>query len=150
MKPLILAIFLMIIGLNVQAQIEQPVTWSYAAKKINSKEAVLYLKASIDPDWHLYSQHIKPGGPIPTSFSFIPAKANYQLIGKVAEPKAITKEEKVFKMTVSYFENSVIFQQKIKLLSKKPFAVKGKLEYMVCNDSQCLPPAEVEFTIPIK
>lgn len=150
MKSFLIALCLMVLGLGAQAQLEQPVTWSYAAKKLNAKEAVLYLKATIEPGWHLYSQNLKPGGPIPTSFSFVPAKGNYSLVGKVQEPKAISKEEKVFKMTVAYFENTVIFQQKIKLLGKKPFIVKGKLEYMVCNDAQCLPPAEVEFNIPVK
>lgn len=150
MKPLLIALCLMAFGFSAQAQLEHPVTWGYAAKKINAKEAVLYLKANIEPGWHLYSQYLKPGGPLPTTFSFVPAKHSYQLVRKVVEPKAVTKEEKVFKMTVAYFENTVVFQQKIKLTSKKPFAVKGKLEYMVCNDAQCLPPAEVEFNIPVK
>jgi hypothetical protein len=28
--------------------------------------------------------------------------------------------------------------------------VKGKLEYMTCNDRQCLPPDAVEFSILVK
>src|SRR5690606_4538294 len=93
------------------AQLENPVTWQYAAKKINKSEAVLYIKASIDPSWHLYSQNLKPGGPSKTEFTFVPSK-DYILIGKTIEPKPIAKYEKVFKMNVSYFENEVVFQQK--------------------------------------
>jgi hypothetical protein len=52
-------------------------------------------------------------------------------------------------MNVGYFENSVVFQQKVKLKSAKAAAVKGKLEFMTCNDQKCLPPDEVEFSIPL-
>lgn len=149
MKLILTTMMLLASSLIASAQLEQPVTWSYAAKKINQKEAILYIRASIEPGWHLYSQKIKPGGPVATTFSFAPSKS-YVRMGAVVEPKAIEKEEKVFNMTVSYFENSAIFQQKIKLSGKMPFTIKGKLEYMVCNDSQCLPPAEVEFNIPVK
>ena len=52
-------------------------------------------------------------------------------------------------MNVSYFEKAVIFQQKIKL-NKAATTAKGKVEFMVCNDRQCLPPEEIEFSIPVK
>ncbi len=54
------------------AQIETPVRWSYAAKKVNGKEAVVLLKATIKPGWHIYSLNVKDGGPIKTSFEFTP------------------------------------------------------------------------------
>jgi len=130
------------------AQIEKPVTWSYAAKKVSKTEAILYLKASIDDKWHIYSQNVKSGGPVKTTFTFSPSK-DFSLVGKPVEPKAIVKYEDTFKMNVSYFEDQVIFQQKIKL-NKGVTAVKGKVEFMVCNDRQCLPPEEVEFSIPVK
>lgn len=130
------------------AQIEKPVTWSYVAKKINKTEAVLYLKASIDSKWHIYSQNVKSGGPVKTTFAFSPSK-DFSLVGKTSEPKAIVKYEDTFKMNVSYFENQVIFQQKIKL-NKATTIVKGRVEFMTCNDRQCLPPEEVEFSIPVK
>ncbi|WP_421941859.1 protein-disulfide reductase DsbD domain-containing protein [Pedobacter sp.] len=130
------------------AQIEKPVTWSYAAKKVSKTEAVLYLKATIEDRWHIYSQNVKDGGPVKTTFTFSPSK-DFSLVGKTAEPKAIVKFEDTFKMNVAYFEKSVIFQQKVKL-NKGTTTVKGKVEYMVCNDRQCLPPEEVEFSIPVK
>jgi len=130
------------------AQIEKPVTWSYAAKKVSKTEAILYIKATIEDKWHIYSQNIKDGGPVKTTFTFSPSK-DFGLVGKTTEPKAVVKYESTFKMNVSYFENSVVFQQKIKL-NKATTTVKGKVEFMVCNDKQCLPPEEVEFSIPVK
>ncbi|MNW21061.1 hypothetical protein D3C71_2217640 [compost metagenome] len=52
-------------------------------------------------------------------------------------------------MNVSYFGNQVVFQQKVKL-NKATATVKGTVEFMVCNDKQCLPPDEVSFNIPVK
>ncbi len=131
------------------AQMESPVTWSYVAKKNSAgNEATIYLKATIDDKWHLYSQNLKPGGPNKTVFTFAPSK-DYTLVGKPAEPKPITYYDKNFKMEVAYFADQVIFTQKVKL-NKKETVVKGKVEFMVCDDKQCLPPDEVSFSIPVK
>lgn len=148
MKRLFLAIAALVISYTASAQIEDHVRWSYAAKKVSATEAVVYLKATIDKDWHIYSQNVKDGGPVATSFTFAPSK-DYAPVGKPVEPKPITVYEKAFSMNVGFFENSVIFQQKIKLKSANAKAVSGKLEYMTCNKSKCLPPEEVEFSIPL-
>jgi len=144
---LILALFFCTVA-GAFAQIENPVTWSYGQKKISKTEAIIYLKATIEDGWHIYSQNLKPGGPIKTSFTFASSK-DYVKVGKTIEPKAANKFEKVFNMNVGYFEKQVIFQQRVKLL--KPTAtIKGKLEYMVCDETKCLPPTEVEFTVLVK
>lgn len=135
-------------ALGAFAQLENPVSWSYGAKKISKTEAVVLIKATIEDGWHLYSQHVKPGGPSKTVISFAKSK-DYTLVGATAEPKPISKFEKVFNMNVPYFQNEVVFQQKVKL-NKGTTVVKGKVEFMVCDDKQCLPPNDVSFSIPIK
>lgn len=145
---LILCVFLFSAGAS-QAQIMTPVKWSYAAKKISKTEAIVYIKATIDEGWHLYSQNMKDGGPVKTTFAF-PASKEYKLVGKTIEPKPITEFEKAFDMDVSYFEKTVMFEQKVAIQGNKPVTVKGSVEFMVCNDEQCLPPDEVTFTIPVK
>ncbi len=148
MKKTFTIILIMAAFLQSRAQIITPVHWSYAAKKISKDEAVVFIKAKIDQGWHLYSQTIKDGGPAKTIFTFPPSTL-YSIVGKTTEPKPITKYEKVFNMNVSYFEHEVIFQQKIKLKTGNTI-VKGTLEYMTCNDHECLPPDVVEFSVPIK
>jgi hypothetical protein len=148
MKKLFSMITIMVICTGAFAQIETPVKWSYAAKKLSPTEAVVFLRATIQDGWHIYSLDVKDGGPIKTSFTFTPSK-EYSLDGKPSEPAAITKYEKVFSMDVSYFEKSVTFQQKIKLKSPNASVVKGKLEYMTCNDKKCLPPDDIDFSIPL-
>ena len=135
-------------GLNVKSQILKPVSWAYAFKKNSPTEATIYLKATIDDGWHIYSQDVKSGGPIKTSFTFAKSPS-YILIGSTSEPKPISKFEKTFEMDVNYFERSVTFSQKVKLKNKAA-VVKGTLEFMTCDDHQCLPPEEVAFSVAIK
>lgn len=148
MKKIILALFISFSAIAAHAQLVDPVSWSYAAKKTSATEAVIYLKATIDEGWHLYSQFVKDGGPVKTTITFQKSKS-FSLIGKTMEPKPITKHEATFNMNVSYFEKSVVFQQKVKLTGKTA-QVKGKIEFMVCDDKQCLPPSEVEFMVNVK
>lgn len=148
MKNLFLMIAALVITAAAHAQIEAPVKWSYAAKKVSATEAIVYFKATIQKGWHIYSQNVKDGGPIKTSFTFAASK-DYAPVGKTIEPKPISIYEKAFKMDVAYFEKEVVFSQKIKIKSPKATAVTGTLEFGTCNDMKCLPPDEVAFSIPL-
>lgn len=145
---LILVMLLTAFSFQVSAQILAPVKWSYAAKRTGKDEAVVFLNATMEDGWHIYSTRQRDGGPVRTSFTFSPGK-DYVLVGRVMEPVPVTKFEKSFKMDVHYFERSVIFQQKVKL-KKAQAEIKGKLEFMVCNDQKCLPPDERAFSIAVK
>ncbi len=150
MKRIILSLFALVAASQAFAQLEQPVKWSYVAKRVSPSEAVVYIKATIDEGWHLYSQKpYKVAGPVNTTFTFNRSKT-YTLVGKTTEPAPVTKFEKSFKTDVFYFENEVIFQQKVKLSAAGATNVTGKFEYMVCDDTKCLPPEEVKFSIPVK
>ena len=130
------------------AKIFDPVKWSYSSEKINDKEYDLLLTAKIEKGWHLYSQFIEEGGPIPTSFKFN-SSAAYRLIGKVTEsPKPITAFDKNFNMEIAWHKNQAVFKRRISL-NKPITAITGVLEFMVCDDQRCLPPAEVEFEVPL-
>jgi len=118
------------------------------SKKNQQYRSCCVFKGDYRGGWHIYSQTVKDGGPIKTSFTFSPSR-EYSLIGQTTEPTPVTKYETSFSMNVSYFEKSVIFQQKIKLKSANVTAVKGKLEYMTCNDKKCLPPEDIDFSIPL-
>jgi len=149
MKKILLAVIALAFSIGAKAQVETHVRWAYAAKKVSATEAVLFFKATIDDSWHIYALDVKDGGPIKTSFTFTPA-SGYSLVGKTSQPTPVTKFEKAFSMNVSYFEKSVIFQQKIKLKpGSKVAQIKGQLEFMTCNDKKCLPPEDVDFTIPL-
>ncbi len=126
-----------------QAQILNPVSFNYSVVKKGTDLYELHIKASIQPKWHLYSVNNPDGGAQPTVIKINDGK----VVGKINEVgKMKTVFESVFNVNQKYFENSVDFVQTVKLNSgaKK---ITGTVEYMVCNDRQCLPPKEVEFKI---
>jgi thiol:disulfide interchange protein len=138
-----------LLGINLaQAQVFSPVKWNFSSKKISDIEAEITLKATIDKGWHVYSQNIANDGPVPTSFNF-EKNANYSLVGKVTEGKAIEEQDVNFGMLLKFFEHEAIFKQKVKLLSNKAFSIKGTLEYMCCDNTKCLPPETVDFEVKI-
>ncbi len=148
-KLIILSLLISCTSRAIQAQLLHPVTWSYGAKKINRNEGLIFIRATIEKGWHIYSQTIGEGGPVKTSFAFEPSKL-FQAIGKAFEPKPISRYEKVFGMKVDYFEDEVVFKLRIKLNSNGTVLVKGKIKYMACNDHQCLPPEEIPFNLSLK
>ena len=150
MKKIFGLLGLLLFSFNIYAQIQEPVKWTYAIENNGSENPTLVIKASIDDHWHVYSQFVGEGGPLPTTFKFTP-NPNYQLIKGVLEiPKPITISDEVFEMKVSYFEHTATFKQKINTLTAKDYTVSGTFEYMVCNDKQCLPPEEVAFNFAVK
>ena len=130
------------------AQLLEPVKWEFKTKLAGANTAELQFVASIDRGWHLYSQHLPEGGPMPTEFKF--EKLNgIQLVGVSTEPTAHEVFDEMFQMKVKYFDNSVTFVQKIKLTSDKPTVITGTLSYQVCNDESCIPgDSEFSFTVP--
>src|SRR5690606_25005954 len=145
----ILALLLFVtLAFTASAQIYDPVSWKFGTEKINDKEAVVTLTATMQPGWHVYSQFIEEGGPIPTSFKF-DESADFSLVGGVTEsPKAISAFDPNFKMQIAWHKGQVKFSQKIALRQPK-VTVSGVLEFMTCNDTNCLPPEEIPFSINI-
>ncbi|WP_242202378.1 protein-disulfide reductase DsbD domain-containing protein [Aestuariivivens insulae] len=148
MKKIIIILFLSL-SVNAIAQIHNPVKWSTAVEKISDTEYELIATATIDGQWHLYSQTVPEDGPIPTTFTYESSK-NYLKKGNTKEGEGHTVDDKVFDMRIKYFGKKADFKQRIKLKTKDAFKVKGVVEYMVCNDTQCLPPTEVDLVFNIK
>lgn len=132
----------------INAQILEPVKWTTSTKKISDTEYVLIATANIDDKWHLYSQNVPENGPIPTSFTY-EGNGNYLKKGNTSEEEGHTVDDPVFNMKIKYFETKASFEQRIKVKSKKPFEVSAIVEFMVCDDSRCLPPTEVDLVFNI-
>lgn len=142
-------IIAIIVPLTSFGQIYDPVQWSFSTEALGNNEYNVNFKADIENGWHVYSQNIADGGPVPTTFTFSET-SGYERLGEVMEGEAIVLNDPVFDMELRYFEKQAIFTQKVKVLGKEPVTVKGELEYMVCNDGMCLPPTAVEFDINIE
>jgi hypothetical protein len=71
-------------------------------------------------------------------------------VGDVKENgKLLIKHEEVFGVDVKYFEGKVDFVQRIKLKGSAKTNFTGTVDFMVCNDQQCLPPATQKFSIAL-
>ncbi len=135
---------------TTNAQIHEPVKWETSVEKISASEFDLIITATVDSGWHLYSQNVPDGGPIPTTFSFKSIPDQFQLLGKTTEGEGHEEYDKVFDMNIKYFENEAVFKQRIKLLTDKEITINETLEFMVCDDTNCLPPTEVDISFKVK
>lgn len=147
-KIIILLTFLLTASISSYGQIFKPVKWTTSVKKVSAGTYNLIATATIDAGWHLYSQTVPKGGPIPTAFVF-KENDNYSLRGKTIEGKGHTVDDPVFNMEITFFEDKAIFTQPIKLNAKGKTKIIGEVEFMVCDDTKCLPPdyVDLEFTI---
>ena len=142
----------MFIGVFVNAQILDPVIWEFSQTKISESEVELQFKASIEDHWHLYSQFTGQfygdEGPIPTSFVFKESE-NYEKLGETLEEIPMEVFDPIFEMDLKYFEGLATFSQKIKTLNSNPFIIEGEINFMSCDQAQCIFPMPVPFSFHI-
>ena len=148
-KILTLGLSLVILNL-VSAQVKDPVQWAFTAKKINATTYEVHLTANIESGWHLYSQTTPDGGPIPTSIEF--AKNPLLIFDGTAKEvgKLEQRHEELFGVDVKQFSRKVDFVQVVKLKGKAKTSLNGSVEFMTCNDHECLPPKSQKFSIALK
>lgn len=130
------------------AQILQPVKWDFELVKSGENEVIFKAIARIDANWHVYALDIPEGGPIPTSIRFAES-ADYELVGDMKTPEAIEKYDSAFEMMMRYYSDNAVFEQRIRLKKTENITISGDLEFMACDDSRCLPPETVEFSLPL-
>lgn len=148
MKRLFLVLLALAAGMGAWAQQLDPAKWTYTVKETSATEAELVFTAKIDEGWHLYSQYTDPNGPLPIVFEF--NKSNdYELVGKVQEPKPHEENDPVFGCVVKSFSDNVVFRQKVKRLSEKEFTVSGILSYQMCNNGSCIAPEDRDFAFQV-
>ena len=148
MKKIMLLLALLISAASF-SQIHNPVKWTTKVVPVSENKYDLVVQATIESGWHLYSQNVPENGPIPTAFTF-PKNAAYELVGKVSEETGKTINDPIFNMKIKFFEGKATFKQRINAISKKAFKITGEVEFMVCDDANCLPPSYVDlnFNIP--
>ncbi|MDF2187665.1 protein-disulfide reductase DsbD domain-containing protein [Paraflavitalea sp. CAU 1676] len=142
-------LLLVTIGFSTLQAQDKAVNWTANARKIDNKTYEVRIVAEIGNNWHLYSQNAGPDMPAPTVISF---NRNPLVLvnGKPKEVgKLITKKEAALDAVVNYYEQRVEFVQVVKLKGKVKTNFTGKVEYTVCNNTRCLPPADYDFTVNI-
>ncbi|MGJ8684755.1 MAG: protein-disulfide reductase DsbD family protein [Nonlabens sp.] len=141
MRKLLIALTALI-SLHVTGQVQDPTDWTTSVKKLSDTEYVLVTDVSIEPGWHLYSQAKgdKDEGPVPTEFNFF-GTDDFELVGINEEKGSYAEFEKVWEMDVYHFANYAHFEQKVKLKNPDVQYIAVESYFMVCDDTQCLPPS---------
>ncbi len=145
MRKWVLAVIGMVIAITAFPQIQEPVTFSQQLKKISETEAEIIFTGKIDKGWHVYSTDLGDGGPIEAVLE-VEHITGAELDGKLLpQGNEISDYDKLFEMQVRWFENEAQFVQRLKLTGG-PWRVEGYLTYGACNDQNCLPPTDVNFS----
>ncbi len=135
---------------SASAQIYDPVKWTFDQQQIDGETFDLIFTAKIDEGWSIYSQYLESeDGPVKTSFNY-DAGDHYELVGKNEEKSKYRKAgyDKLFDMNVIKFTKSVQFVQRVKVIdgAKK---LTGYVNFMTCDATKCLPPADVDFAFSL-
>ena len=150
MKRIILLLSLFFITVAGIAQLKDPVQWNFTTAKKSDKVYDVTFTATIAKPWHIYSQATPAGGPVPTKIVF---KTNplVTVNGKAKENGSLKNvHDQYFGVDVKYFDNKVEFVQIVNLKSAVKTNIAGTIEYMVCNDEECLPPKKVPFDLKLQ
>lgn len=137
-------LFFLLLPFTLCAQIVEPVKWKISCDE-NKNNLVVTYAATIDDGWHIYDQNLPEGGPVSTQF-VIEKSENLTAVGSVqSQQKPIEKFEDMFQMNLRWFEKNVSFQQTFKIKDNNDYLLEGYVEYMACDNSNCLPPTKEPF-----
>ena len=126
-----------------------PVAWQFSLEKIDQSTYKVNCEASIDSGWYVYSQFLNPDeGPIPTKIT-IDVNDEVSLAGK-SEEIGDRKEgmDPIFEMMIVKFGKQATFSQTVKVDGAQ--VITGNIEFMTCDDEQCLPPTIEPFELQVK
>lgn len=147
----VILVFLLLLVGSLTAQEIDPVTWE-ATLESEGDEQALIMKASIEDGWYLYSQFIGEDGPIPTSFAIGTAdeeneQTKYSFIEtKESSDYTINTFDEMFQMELTKYKKSASFRYEI-MENLDDQTIYIMVEYMCCDDMQCLPPVTKELII---
>lgn len=131
---------------GITAQIKDPVKFKYNINTLPNNEYEAVLTATIEKNWHIYSQDLPEDSGIPTEMK-LSSKEGINLIGKVQEVgKKHDEFSEAFGAQIVYYSDKVLFKQKFKLKDNtKPANITAEITYQTCDDRVCLAPNTLEF-----
>ena len=145
MKKLVLFLLVLCCALSCMAQLQTPVKFSVQQKKLSDDTLEVEFIGKADAGWHVYGTDIADGGPTRAELTLektvgLKPEGNLRATGVLHHAK-----DEMFDMEVSYMEGTAKFAQKFTITEPK-YEVAGYLTYGACNDQNCMPPSDVEFS----
>ena len=127
------------------AQFQNPVNMTATQKKVSDDVLEIVFQGSVDKGWHVYSTDIADGGPTRAELT-IEKQKGLKPDGMLhATGKVLKMMDDMFGMEVSYMEGTASFVQRF-IITEAEYEVAGYLTYGACNDENCIPPTNVEFS----
>ena len=127
------------------AQFHNPVNIKTSQKKVSDDVLEIVFQGSVDEGWHVYGPDIADGGPTRAELTLEKQKG-VKPDGKLrATGKVQRAMDEMFGMEVSFMEGTASFVQRF-TITEPEYEVAGYLTYGACNDENCIPPTNVEFS----
>ncbi len=131
MRNLLTALVLFVTSLGF-SQVQDPVKWKSSIEKISDTEYQLKFDATIEGEWHMYSQFTPEGGPLPLEFIYNNAQGNYEPQGKAKESEYTKKFNDIFGVDEYYFAKEAHFTHNIKITNPDVKNIQVELSYQAC------------------
>lgn len=144
-KHIIFFVFAFYYTVSCMAQMQTPVRFSVQQKRLSDNSLEVEFVGKADAGWHVYGTDIADGGPTRAELTLektVGLKPEGTLCATGSVHRAV---DDLFEMEVSYMEGTVKFAQKFIITGPK-YEVAGYLTYGACNDQNCMPPTNVEFS----
>ncbi|VXB77948.1 Cytochrome c-type biogenesis protein DsbD, protein-disulfide reductase [Flavobacterium sp. 9R] len=116
------------------AQILDPVKWTTKIEQKSATNFIVTFNATIENEWHVYSQFTPDGGPLPLEVNFKNQKGNYTLVGKAKESKTRTAYNDIFEVNETFFEKKAQITQEISLVNKGVKTIEVELNFQACKE----------------
>lgn len=133
MRNLLTILVLFITGLGF-SQIQDPVKWKSSIEKISDTEYQIKLEATIEGEWHMYSQFTPDDGPLPMEFIYENAEGNYEPQGKATESEYTVQYNDVFEVDEYYFAKEAQFRHNIIITNPEVQNILLDVFYQACTD----------------
>ncbi|MCD8304122.1 MAG: thioredoxin family protein [Prevotellaceae bacterium] len=128
-----------------RAQMQEPVHFSVEQRRLSDKELEIVFKATIDAGWHVYGTDVESGGPTKAELT-LEREEGLKPVGSLQTKGQVHRGvDEIFGVEVSYLEGSAAFTQRFEVTGRK-YEVGGYLTYGACNEQNCLPPTNVDFS----
>ena len=127
----------------------QGVTWKSTVEALEGDSYRIVLEASIPSGYHMYDMGPYEGaGPNATIITFTPGEG--ATLDGAVEPLVAPHRyfDPTYNMEIGTYEGNVRFAQKVRLEAPQA-SVKAQIEWMICDDTSCMPPEDLELTIAI-
>ena len=132
-KHLLLGLLVFFCSLG-NAQILDPVKWTTKIEQKSATNFIVTFNATIENEWHVYSQFTPDGGPLPLEVNFKNQKGNYTLVGKAKESKTRTAYNDIFEVNETFFEKKAQITQEISLVNKGVKTIEVELNFQACKE----------------